>query len=351
MSFNNFGRELYNEAINKVARDVLLKKKKDLERLMKGKTSEEVISYVRGVAKRSGRISKFEANKQALGFALNYESGMHYFVDFASSSISIGAGVNSAKIIHEVGNDYTIEFTVTDELTMLGRYIYLGDDAEDCQIFIDGKRVYSCIVLFGKVYYPTAKSVPVTQPITIAYLLEDTAYFASCGSHPLTINCARKSVKFKFGEHMTEINILEASEFLEACFDTFLLCAKSVYDVQKSVKVRKRRNVSNETSTSSSTQKNVSVPSVVYEDKLVTLQRYIYEYEPSIKRESKGGHHASPIEHDRKDFYRKSRGRGDYELVDGKFVYVGNKEGHYSYVPKTHVNGKDGKKPVLIYKA
>lgn len=349
MMFYNFGRELYNEALNRVARDVLLKKKKDLERVMKGKTAEEVISYVRDIAKRTGRMSKFEANKQALGFALNYENGMHYFVDFGHSSIKLDGGVNGAEVMREVGNDYTIELTVNDELTMLGRYIYLGDDAEDCWIFIDGKRVYSCVILFGKVHHPGAKSVPITQPITIAYLFEDTAYFASCGNHPLTANCARKSVEFKFGKYTTEINVLEAGTFLEACFDAFLFCAKSVHDTQKSVKVRRRKKSSDETSTSSSTKKNVAVPNVVYEDKLVSLQKYIYEYEPSIKRESKGGSHASPIPHDRRGFYRKSRGRGDYDLVNGEYIYVGDKQGKYSYVSATHVGTKNN--TVVIYKA
>jgi hypothetical protein len=81
-------------------------------------------------------------------------------------------------------------------------------------------------------------------------------------------------------------------------------------------------------------------------DKLVDLTTY-----HSAERHAyKGGHHASPIEHDRKGFYRKSRGRGDYDYVNGNFIWVGNKQGKYSYVRSTHVNGvKPVTKSVKVY--
>lgn len=82
-------------------------------------------------------------------------------------------------------------------------------------------------------------------------------------------------------------------------------------------------------------------------DKIIPLHVYAKEYEPSIRGEGKGGHHASPVEHDRRSHYRRSRGRGDYELVDGKMVYVGEMRGHYSLVSSTHVSGK---KKSVIYK-
>lgn len=63
----------------------------------------------------------------------------------------------------------------------------------------------------------------------------------------------------------------------------------------------------------------------------------------------KGGHHASPKEHDRRGYYRKSRGRGDYDLVNGEIKYVGNMKGKYSLVSPTHVNGEKSS-TVKIYK-
>ena len=66
--------------------------------------------------------------------------------------------------------------------------------------------------------------------------------------------------------------------------------------------------------------------------------------------EYKGGHHSSPRAHDRRAYYRRSRGRGNYDLVDGRMVFVGDKKGKYSLVRQTHVNGKKSES-VKIYKA
>lgn len=82
-------------------------------------------------------------------------------------------------------------------------------------------------------------------------------------------------------------------------------------------------------------------------DTLVLLHKYAKEYSYVGKRESKGGHHKSPIAHDRTGFYRKSRGAGDYEYINGEFVFVGDKKGHYSWVRATRVTGK---KANVIYK-
>ena len=82
-------------------------------------------------------------------------------------------------------------------------------------------------------------------------------------------------------------------------------------------------------------------------DKLVPLHLYVKEYEPSVRSSYKGGHHASPIEHDRRAYYRRSRGVGDYELRDGQFINVGKGNGKYSLVTATHVNGV---KKSVVYK-
>ena len=82
-------------------------------------------------------------------------------------------------------------------------------------------------------------------------------------------------------------------------------------------------------------------------DKLIPLHTYVKEYSYVGKQEYKGGHHKSPIEHDRRGYYRKSRGVGDYDYVNGEFVYVGKKQGKYSYVSACHISGNKGN---IIYK-
>lgn len=69
----------------------------------------------------------------------------------------------------------------------------------------------------------------------------------------------------------------------------------------------------------------------------------------TVKSEYKGGHHRSPVPHSRRGFYRRSRGRGDYELINNKFVYVGEMQGHYSYVTATSVNSDKKRNNVRVY--
>lgn len=83
------------------------------------------------------------------------------------------------------------------------------------------------------------------------------------------------------------------------------------------------------------------------DDKYISLA--VYNSNTRERKEPKGGHHASPVEHDRRGFYRKSRGRGDYDLIDGQYVYVGDMKGRYSKVAPTHVGGIK-KKIHKIYK-
>lgn len=72
----------------------------------------------------------------------------------------------------------------------------------------------------------------------------------------------------------------------------------------------------------------------------VSTDRYVPLLEStSTKYEPKGGHHASPIEHDRVGHFRRSRGRGDYIKVGDEFVYVGNMHGNYSKVKPAHIGG------------
>ena len=82
-------------------------------------------------------------------------------------------------------------------------------------------------------------------------------------------------------------------------------------------------------------------------DKVIPLHTHVKEYSYIGKQEYKGGHHKSPIEHDRCGYYRKSRGVGDYDYVNGEFVYVGKKQGKYSYVSACHISGNKGN---VVYK-
>lgn len=84
-------------------------------------------------------------------------------------------------------------------------------------------------------------------------------------------------------------------------------------------------------------------------DKIVMLplHEYVKEYRESHPQEYKGGHHASPVAHMRRGYYRKARKHGDYVKKGDKFTYVGNGEGNYCFVRATQVNNKTDR--VLVY--
>lgn len=87
----------------------------------------------------------------------------------------------------------------------------------------------------------------------------------------------------------------------------------------------------------------------VASDKFVVLplHEYVKEYRASHPHEYKGGHHASPVAHVRRGYFRKSRKTGDYILREGQFIKVGKGQGNYSFVRATHVNNKTDR--VTIY--
>lgn len=72
-------------------------------------------------------------------------------------------------------------------------------------------------------------------------------------------------------------------------------------------------------------------------ERVLPLVDYVYEYRESKVSEYKGGHHASPVSHDRRGYYRKCR-HGSYIRKDGEFVEVPKGTGNFTYVRATIVN-------------
>lgn len=93
-------------------------------------------------------------------------------------------------------------------------------------------------------------------------------------------------------------------------------------------------------STNSETDRNLMVVRKEVDsdtERLMLMNEYEYTYRESIRSEYKGGHHASPVSHQRSGYFRKSRS-GDHVIVDGKFVKVPKGTGQYTYVRPTLVN-------------
>lgn len=71
-------------------------------------------------------------------------------------------------------------------------------------------------------------------------------------------------------------------------------------------------------------------------ERVIPLIDYIYEYHESVRKEYQGGHHKSPVSHDRRGYFRKSK-RGNYIRVNGEFVEVQKGTGTFTKVAPTKV--------------
>ena len=355
MAFNNFGRELYDTALTQIARDVLLNKKKALVKLL-DKHPDDIDSVLEGVARRSGRILKFEAIKQAIHWVKDYKKTVHYYVDNSTMATDRNYIVDVNNFL-KIGSEYSIETngvnTVDNSVIVLGNCTNLADDTDGFELVINGTKVTFAVDIFIKLCVK-GKVCPIVYPIATTYILENGHFtFAWSPHHVLASTFEHNTAKVDIGDEHYECELIALNEhsFVKRLFEMLTFSATRIIEVRQTVKIKHRK--------ASSTYESVHQPKsvdtvhdtvhVTYEDKLVPLQRYLYEYEPSSKHVSKGGHHASPVAHDRRGFYRKSRGKGDYDYVDGEFVYVGNREGSYSYVSPTRVNCKVND-TVIVYK-
>lgn len=83
----------------------------------------------------------------------------------------------------------------------------------------------------------------------------------------------------------------------------------------------------------------------------VPMVKYAKEYEPSIRGEYKGGHHKSPVPHERTDHYRICKIAGDYiRNADGTYTYVGERKGTHCHVSGSNVKPRQNGEGVTIYK-
>lgn len=73
-------------------------------------------------------------------------------------------------------------------------------------------------------------------------------------------------------------------------------------------------------------------------ESLIPLSRYVYTSEDGKRPDYKGGHHASPVSHPRRGYYRKSN-VGDHVLIGEEYVKVEKGLGNYTFVGPTVVNG------------
>lgn len=378
--FNNFGRQIVDNSVCAMASGVLGKKKKDLERIM-NKEGSNTPSYLMGVAGRAGRILAFEKNKNGFAVAFDYKKATHYYVSNLPSVVAI-TGIpdgNKIKCLEIFDDKFTIESSLKD-MTVFASFHNMRKDSPDKEgILLEGKKTIWCFNVF--LNSTLTNLCPVHYPVFTGYITEnwEDIYFVANEFHPITKAFKTRTIPYKFDDYDPyDVRVIiptdKASKLVPVVCEHLFDCITYIYAEITGSKRKKTKeeaaaefivdylnnaikDLSGEHSESINVKpRAISVAhetkiEVEVEDKLVSLQSYLKEYNPSTRQQYKGGHHASPVPHERKGFYRRSRGRGDYALVDNEFIFMPDKTGTYSWVSATHVGGKESnKKPTTIYK-
>ena len=375
--FNNLGRQIVDSAVTYMSREVLKKKKKDLIRIME-REGDNTPKYLMSAARRTHNVHAFERNASGFAVALDYKSATHYYVAslpevFAVTHIPSGGIL---ECLNTLGDDFTIETSIQDIDIFVQIINRSKDRRSEGDITINGNAIEYIFRVF--LYSKEKPFCLVHYPLFYVYVGEDhkTLFFIANSCNPMSSAFSTVSADFTLDGSTHTIDILDVNDTLSgpitAVFKHITNCITYIhYEIErcKSNKskeedvtdtlvdfLNKAINGKLDKPTTKKSERAISVANesrveVEVEDKLVPLHRYLKEYAPTVKRVSKGGHHASPVPHDRRGYYRKSRGRGDYDLINDEFVFVGDMKGTYSWVSATHVGNKKSKKEqTLIYK-
>lgn len=377
--FNNLGRQIVDSAVTYMSRGVLKKKKKDLLRIME-KEGDNTPYYLMGVARRMHEMHSFEKNKSGFAVAFDYKRATHYYVSSLPKAIAV-TNIFSGNIVNCLNtfNDiFTIESTVPG-VDIFAQFCNLEEDKfSDGVISINGEPMAWSISVFVN---PMEESIGLVHyPLFYCYVGKNgrSLFFITNEYHPMSCAFDTSPATFQIDDVSCTVKLIDIldkqSELVKAVFSHLTNCLAYTYSEISSSKLNKTeaeaasefiadfftKAISGDLDKPVHTEKSDRAISVAHEgkveveveDKLVPLNRYIREYVPTVRRKSKGGHHASPIPHDRRGYYRRSRGSGDWDYVNGEFVFVGDKKGKYSYVTATHVGGEKvtKQKPTLIYK-
>lgn len=143
------------------------------------------------------------------------------------------------------------------------------------------------------------------------------------------------------GCDFNNFDIISPSEIIKC-----IIHALNCYNNREKV-VRKNSKLNKEYN---SCKVHVATPNEQLNDKVIMLPlvEYVKEYKASIPYVYKGGHHASPVAHQRSGYFRKSK-QGSYIRTDTGFKFVGKGNGDYTYVQPTVVNNKTDR--IIIFKA
>lgn len=81
------------------------------------------------------------------------------------------------------------------------------------------------------------------------------------------------------------------------------------------------------------------------QEDIVFVNSYMHEVAERVVKPWQGGHHASPVPHERRSTFRRCK-NGSYNYVNGKYIYVGKPNGDYVPVRGSFVNSTN--QPLVV---
>ena len=367
MKFQNFARSHFDFGVNILAQSQFKMKKKLFLQKLRSQPREDMFKMLNRVL-YSGKSLSIQTLLYLMRHAYDFDKALRFYVkdvpkltdEMVNTDISILLRHSDSIIVETFvmgETPVTIELTRNFSTPCIdAEYAYRVDIVPDVKTIIDEhKENYPGLTL------PVEMSI---EPACTLFIAEDfKEYIVTTGRFSLVSRKAKDPGIMTVDEagYRYEVNILKRDAALdensEIAFNTEGFCSTLASVATRALVYTAymyanrgsltRKNGKARKSYEHSQVHHVHKESAVVEDKLVPLHEYVKEYEPSEHKDYKGGHHASPAEHDRRAYYRRSRGVGDYDLVDGSFVNVGKGNGKYSLVRSTHVDGTKTKK---VYK-
>ena len=369
MKFQNFARSHYDFSVNILAQSQFKMKKKLFLQRLHGYSREDRTKMLKHLNYHKGMLST-PTMLYVLRHAYDFESALRFYVDevgeitdeMFETDISILLR-HSDSIVVETSYFNQIPCTIeltrnTSQLFINGEYPYRVDVVVDVKSVTDGEHPE-----YHGIKLPVEHFI---EPACTVYLSEDfREYIIVMGKHSLMSCKIEESALMSIDESgfLYDVNILKKElsfdENNQLAYNAEGVCASLANLAMRTLAYTaymydNRNLLTRKNGKARKPYEHTKVHCVhrepaITEDRLTPLHTFVKEYEPSTYHSPKGGHHASPVEHDRRAYYRRSRGVGDYDLVNGEFVSVGKGKGKYSLVKATHVDGSK-KKVTKVYK-
>lgn len=297
--------------------------------------------------------------KRSLYEVADYEFALHLcdrFMDFLGDEHFVLGDVDNFdykctryNFLDDVATSISVEFKYKG-VTYLAYYSYMYPfDVKERKI---NKDTYVLTIQLHKVIVTNDRNNKEIYPV-ITFMPHPNKEKQSMIVSPLSKTCASCGCcRFVNDTNQVRQNTYDMSTYTRCSKCVFPVPLDTVYAIGEYVvrcfNDRETIYYKNYKHRDTYSKHNVHHVNVNDKDRTVNLKEFKYVYKESEKYFWKGGHHASPAEHDVRGYYRKSN-CGDYIRDDaGNFTKVDKGKGDFTYVKGFHRGTK--KNNVTFYK-